>query len=117
MATTTDLFVAELLRAVPDLKPLYAEHVRDNRGELLPHVLMGDIASFAVAASKDMGRLATVRALLESLAEHVDDNGDVRELVMASFLECLLGETEAQEVMKPLMPDSLRVLAEEVLGW
>jgi hypothetical protein len=117
VAETTEQLMAELLRAIPELAPLYAEHVQDNRGEVLPHVLMGDVALFAVAASKDLGRLVSLQALLDFLGEHVNDNDDIRELVMASFLEGLLGEDAAQEAMKPLMPDSLRKAGEAVLGW
>ena len=107
----------DLRRAVPALEPLYVEHYGDNRGELLPHVLMGDIARFAVDATKDGDPCAVLKVLLHFLAEHFDDGPETNELIWVSFLENLLGEDEAQAVLKPLMSDALRAALEQIVGW
>ena len=52
----TVVMMNDLRRGVPALEPLYVEPHSDNRGELLPHVLMGAIASFAAAATRGADR-------------------------------------------------------------
>jgi len=40
-------FVQDLVFAIPELKPLLANHLADN-DELLPHVFIGDLTRFVV---------------------------------------------------------------------
>ncbi len=47
-------FMTELVAQIPELEPLYSEHMQDNFGEMLPHVLMGDVTRFAVAKSQTL---------------------------------------------------------------
>jgi len=45
-------FVERLLTEIPEFRPVYDEHMRDQQGELLPHVLMGDFVQFLVEAPR-----------------------------------------------------------------
>ena len=94
---TTHTFVGDLLGQVPELQPIFNEHIEDN-DELLPHVFMGDVTRFvlslnASSSSKGMSPVAssqTLLKILDFLEEGMrtgDDN--VRELISASFLENL----------------------------
>jgi hypothetical protein len=63
-------------------------HFRDN-GEVLPHVILGDVTRFVHEALK-RGDRSTVRRILAVLERaFVSRDQDARELVSASFLENL----------------------------
>jgi len=46
---TAQEFVDRLVVAVPETRDLVAEHLEDQSGELLLHVMMADLLRFAVA--------------------------------------------------------------------
>jgi hypothetical protein len=83
--TTVSELLADLVASEPALQPVLDEHERDN-GELLPHVLFGDITRWVVEHPANP-------RLLGVLERHLGD-GDayVRDLLLASFVENLLDE-------------------------
>ena len=107
-------FIEELLRRVPELKAVYDEHLLDN-DTLLPHVFMGDVSRFAIAeAEKPLGR-ASVSTVLEHLEEGLKSGSDeVKELIVVSFVENLIGETSSLKVLKPLMGSTLKAEVERI---
>lgn len=52
MTVTHATFVDQLLAAVPEIEPVVSEHLEDQDGELLLHLLMSDLLRFAVHASR-----------------------------------------------------------------
>jgi hypothetical protein len=48
VAITTDEFVALLTESCPETVPIVTEHVDDNSGELLLHLLVADVRRFAI---------------------------------------------------------------------
>nr|WP_298719868.1 hypothetical protein [uncultured Steroidobacter sp.] len=102
--TTIRSLIERLLAAVPDLRGVYDEHISDN-DELLPHVFFGDVTRFAIenAAAPSV---ASLLALLDEALADADE--EVREVVAASFVENLVGETAALKLMKPKMGLNLR---------
>lgn len=92
MSTVT--FIEELRRRVPEVEPLYREHLRDN-DELLPHVMMGDIARFAEELhGRSTSGSARASEILSRVLEVLEngmsqDEAATRELIVASFLENL----------------------------
>lgn len=102
--TTIKLLIERLLAAVPDLRPVYDEHISDN-DDLLPHVFFGDVTRFAIenAATPNVANLLAV--LDEGLC---DADAEVREVVLASFVENLAGETAALKLLKSKMGLNLR---------
>jgi len=90
MYITTREFVHDLVSAVPELRPLLDEHLADNYGELLPHVLFGDITRWvgsAVEHGVDLNAANQLLALLDSA--YADHGDDVCNLITVSFLESL----------------------------
>ncbi len=45
-------FISQLLKTIPDIDPIYKEHIRQNFNELLPHVFMADYYRFLVSSYK-----------------------------------------------------------------
>ena len=80
-------------RAVPSFTPVLAEHLHDN-GELLAHVLMGDLLRFVGARIGQSGQAAIeVGAILDTLEHEVSgDDADTVNAIAVSFLENLEAE-------------------------
>jgi hypothetical protein len=97
----------ELLDAVPEFRPPYEEHLRDNNDELLLHLLIADLARFVVAAER-AGEIEVVDRSLATL-ERLFVSGDeqTNELVAVSFVEHLGAETKPgeAEVVKRFPPE------------
>ena len=104
---TSVSFIEELIRLVPELKPIFDEHVTDN-DFLLPHVFMGDVTRFAIAEA-GKSRSCAIETLLQHLENGLESGSNyVKELISLSFAENLLGETTALKVLKPLMGPNLK---------
>lgn len=107
MTTITSL-IDKLLATVPDLRPVYEEHMSDNDG-LLPHVFFGDVTRFAIENAGAPVSDAAITNLLTALDEALADaNAEVKEVILASFVENLVGEKAALKLLKPKMGLNLR---------
>ncbi|MEQ1802210.1 MAG: hypothetical protein ABL989_09835 [Gammaproteobacteria bacterium] len=82
-----------IAQAVPSFAPVLSEHLHDN-GELLPHVLMGDLLCFVGARIEQRGQTAIeVAEILNTLECEVSgDNADTANAIAVSFLENLEAE-------------------------
>lgn len=90
--TGTEDFMAHLLREVPALSEKYREH-EAAYDQILPHVLMGDLARLALELS-GRAELATehTKSTLTQLLGALDSgmrstSAPVKELIAVSFLE------------------------------
>jgi hypothetical protein len=70
----------------PELMPLLAEHLDDQQGELLPHLLLADISRWFLKNPTGSEAQAFVHWLESEFAR---GHSDVQELVSVSFLEML----------------------------
>jgi hypothetical protein len=88
--------VAVILEALPEFRPTHDEHISDF-DELLPHLLMSDLARFTVAADRSGDLTLVDRAL--AVVEQIYVNGDdrVENVVAVSFVEHLRAENEPGE--------------------
>ena len=112
--STNASFIEELLRRVPQLKAIYDEHLRDNE-TLLPHVFMGDVTRFAIAEAENPQSRTSVNTLLDHLEDGLKTGSDeVKELIVVSFVENLIGETSALKVLKLAMGSSLKTEVERI---
>ncbi|MCP4965810.1 MAG: hypothetical protein GY926_11290 [bacterium] len=78
---------AALVDAVPEFRPELEEHLSDHDGEVLPHLLFGDLTRFVLAA-RDRGDHALVErclAFLESVVR--SPRHRLLNLVAVSFVE------------------------------
>ncbi|BCW36036.1 hypothetical protein StoSoilA2_20920 [Arthrobacter sp. StoSoilA2] len=84
-------FMGEMVAAHPYLRPIHAEHMDDNEGELLPHLLMADVCRWVM--SNHHSQANRVRDLLGWLGgrfEAVGAGGDgVDNVIAASVIEHL----------------------------
>jgi hypothetical protein len=84
--TGPESLIAALVEADPGLGPVLHEHM-ETHGELLSHVLFGDVTRFILAAVA-RGDDTSVSQLLDLLDAGLDSGDpDVVELVVASFVE------------------------------
>jgi len=92
MTSSTHALTDRLTETFPQLRPLREEHL-EAFGELLPHVLFGELTAWLVGeyvAAPQAGPEAAWRRILAEL-ERSYETGDVdtRELLYVSFLENL----------------------------
>jgi len=90
-------FFLTLTSKVPEVIPIYEEHIKDF-GELLPHVMMSTLTRYVIEihrrsqinepdANHNRQILVKILSLLESAMASSD--AKLRDLVLASFLENL----------------------------
>lgn len=90
------------VRAVPEVEPLWQEHLQDN-GEALPHVFFGGVSGFAVemADRGDDDLIERFSRAIEELA--ASDDPDVVNVIYVSFAEnFVLGDEHEQEALAKL---------------
>jgi hypothetical protein len=101
-------FIEELLIAVPEVRAIYKEHMKDN-DTLLPHVFMGDVTRFALQLGRSASSQEVLRKLLVLVEAGLKSNeSDVANLVAVSFVENLCGEDEAVVPLIPLLGEATR---------
>ena len=105
--------ISALYAAVPDFGPMIDEHVA-SYGELLPHVLFGDLTRFVLAGHERGDRDLERRSL--SFLDRALREGDeeVRNLVQVSFVENVGTWEPAQQAFVAAWPDALRADAERL---
>jgi hypothetical protein len=109
-------FVRRLASTSPDLVDVYRQHLADQ-GELLPHVLLGDITRVVVTASTRGEQVDWLPGFLQQLeAGLVSGDDDVAELVAVSFVENLSGENAAIRNLVPSMGEMLRREVKAICG-
>jgi hypothetical protein len=87
--------VDRLLADVPEFREEYEEHLRFMDGELLLHVLFGDLTRFLVAAEAADDEVLVARCLasMDRLLREADQ--ETQNLVRVSFVENLAWEDDA----------------------
>jgi hypothetical protein len=110
-----ETLIADLVSAAPSLGPLVDEHMQTH-GELLPHVLFGDLTRFIVAAATK-GDASTVKPVLD-LLERGLTAGDpvVVNLIQVSFVENVGVWNHGMDSFINSWPGHLRAEAERQ-GW
>jgi len=101
-------FIKVLLESVPELVPVYDEHI-DDYDEVLEHVFMGDVTRFAVEIYKndpDSKSLKLLLSLLDKAFSAKDPK--LQELISVSFLENLPQDEECYSGFKRLLSEQLR---------
>lgn len=104
MQSPEDL-VERLMAEIPDLRPVVDEHLIDEEGELLPHVLFGDIPRWAVAQDPRSFDLARLLGLLDEA--YGAGPVEVVNLVTVSFVENLPEESPIWRRLSPRLAAAL----------
>ena len=97
-------FTQRLLVAAPELQPLLDEHLADQEGELLPYLLMGEVAQWLHEHTlTEPHRVSEVLRWLED--EFVRGDFDVRNLIDVGIVEMLPAAPEGATVLDLLGPE------------
>lgn len=103
-------FTQQLVAAVPELAPLLDEHLRDQDGELLAYLFMGDVAGWLHETSATTpGRVGEVLAWLDG--RFTDGTFDERNLIDVGIIEMLPARPEGSRILA-MLPPTLRARAE-----
>lgn len=93
MSERTVSFVQSIVARFPGLKPLLAEHIKDNH-EILPHLFFGDVTRYALSLvrARKPDQKPELHMLLDFLEKAFEDGSEeLQELIAVSFLENLQG--------------------------
>ena len=90
-----------LAKSHPAIQEVLSEHLEDNDGELLTHVLFGDIVRWVEGGSASP--LETDRLFVE--LDHYYEGGDseVQNVILASFVEAFGYRSEFLERLGPVL--------------
>lgn len=110
-------FINRLFTQFPSLDAIRAEHLRDNFGEMLPYLLLGDVARQAIRwheegvqdTDKELSRLLR---FLER--EYIEGDDAVQQLIEQGFLENLAGPPEPYWRIRERCGPTLRSRIEEM---
>ncbi len=102
---TKSSVVPALIEAAPELQTVLGEHLEDMGGEVLPHLLFGDLTRF-VAEAHGQGSDEVVHRILDFLETAIQHgDGYVRNLVAVSFIENIgVWESEMASLVAALPP-------------
>lgn len=92
MTMTTIQFCEELVRQVPDLASVLAEHIEDN-DELLPTIFLADVARHLLAGGG--GRVPALGYLEQHM---LPEQPDLENMIAVSFIEHLESEDQLQKL-------------------
>ena len=95
--TSIGQLLDELARISPDVRVLRAEHLRDN-GEVLPHVLFGDLTDWLAGHLPQPAVLALIDEAF------VAGDAATKDLILASFLENIESGDEFASLREALSP-------------
>lgn len=103
MSLTTSEFVTTLAAEVPETTDTINAHLADQEGELLPHLLMGDMRRLAIDWFRT-GRSDALERLLAVLERGLREGDEhVKNAVVVSFVEDLgWWEPEMQPLIETL---------------
>lgn len=109
-------FIRKLVQGRPEFEPVYQEHVTDNYGEVLPHMLMGDFTRWFIDQCRiaiGLPETAADRTRVRRLAQFLDmeyQSGPhyIRELLFVSFLENLHLAGRDYDLVKSFLGPVLR---------
>jgi hypothetical protein len=94
--------IEAFVQAVPEVEPLWREHLRDN-GEALPHVFFGEVPRLAVQVAErdDVDLTERFARAIEDLA--ASENEAVVNVIHVSFAENLVwGDDREQRALAEL---------------
>ena len=107
MSASHDLMI-ELIRQFPELSPLLDEHLAEQEGELLPYLLLADVARWAQASYA--GDPALVGRLVDWLEdEFVRAEPAERDLIGLGFVEVIPYRPQGAALLARLGPELTRV--------
>ena len=116
MCNKTQNVIEDLMDRVPELVPLFHEHLQDN-DTLLPHVFMGDVSRFVLELCERP--TAERLEILSRIVSYLEDAwkagcDEERNLIDVSFLENVANEGSASAFLCTRLGPVLR---SELVKW
>lgn len=109
--TESQQLVRRMVATFPVLEGLLEEHLKDMEGELLPYLLLADVARWANAAVGS--HAGTVSELLQWLeAEFVSSQHPERDLIALGFVEAVPYTPQGDPLLRLLGPAMHEVAGE-----
>jgi hypothetical protein len=112
MSKQTVSFVSSMVARFPSLYRLLEDHIRDNAGEVLPHVFFGEVTRYVLSllvAARGEPRRELIGDVLSYLEEaYAAGDEELRELISVSFLENLPGPGESGAEVREMVGQNLR---------
>lgn len=108
MIASTVALVGALVYAHRLLLPVLAEHLDDNDGEVLPHLLLSDIVRWLVERRGDSAQIGQIWAWLEAAYIHGDE--DERDLIATSAVEMIPDPEHPGSEMRSMLGPALRAV-------
>lgn len=107
-------FTVELARKFDSLRNVMFQHLIDNDGELLPHVLLADYLRTAQCEGNELW----VRSLLEVLEDNFsgDEDDGLSELLSVSFLEHLDPSEPSDRIVIQHLGTRMRAEHDKIFG-
>jgi hypothetical protein len=106
-----------LVKKIPEFQHEFETHLKDQHGEILPHVLFGDFTRFFVRkyyeSQKDARAKEVLLRCVEFVEEMLESNDlDLKGLVLVSFLKNLFEPKEEyyEPIKLCLKPKTLALL-------
>lgn len=104
-------FIHELVAAFPVLRPMLAEHLDDNFGDVLPHLFLAGVLRLLLAridegGGNDREEIVNILAFLEDAFSAGDE--ERQELISTGFVENLPRVGEAGEGIRHVLGPKLR---------
>ncbi len=92
------------------------EHI-DTYGEVLSHILFGDLTRFVLQAYKEGDKALVERCLIFLDKALTDGDAEVQNLVAVSFVENTDPRDQASQLFISTWPEHLRAEAERQRDW
>jgi hypothetical protein len=113
MSTASIAFARKIALLSPVVTGLFDVHVKDNFGEVLPHVFLGEVTRHVIALVRDASK-HTVRPELKTILDTMEDGYvtgslETRELIEASFLENLPKTKEPGSKVREMVGPNLGI--------
>lgn len=121
MSTHSVDLVRKIVDYIPDVRPIYTEHLEDNFGELLPHVFLGQFTRWLLSlysrASAFSEAETHVKMFLDYLEQlYVTENEEARELISVSILENFPDPGDEHSTIVELLGPELKAEYQRIKG-
>lgn len=114
--TTNTVFISEMVRLFPEIKPFYDKSVAADR-DFLPRVFMMAAADFVRAEVNNPSSQDILQRLLAYLEEGLTNGSpEDREGIVSNFVHDFIGEDSSIDAIKPMMGPNLREKMEYIYG-
>ncbi|KAB2717749.1 DUF7674 family protein [Brucella intermedia] len=101
MITNSRMFVSNLANKFEMLRGILDEHLQDNFGEILPHILMADYCRIVLSSENDV---LWVERFLSEIEDHFSDvvDDEVSNVIAVSFIEHLPPPDKHHQIVEKL---------------